>query len=325
MKATIDTLQVKLDELQKEIVLKEQRLSAVNGRLRSQLDVASKENAMLKEKLTFWEEKALDLEKQANKKKSKKNSNIWKAINEIADSVYDTSAQESFDANSSPRSATNTPSLNTSKGNSKLIDSYGDAVGDDLVTVQANDKENFDISDNHNNSTEVTFQNGTRKIISNNTGTSTILFPNGDVKENLPDGTVTYLYTESGTKHTTLPDGVQIIEFVNKQVERHFTDGSRHVTFPDGSSKLLRLDGTEETRLKNGTLMKTKASGEKIIEFTNGQREYHTSDYKRREYPDGTSKTVYADGRQETKYASGRYRVKDGRGVVIIDRMLPRT
>jgi len=52
-------------------------------------------------------------------------------------------------------------------------------------------------------------------------------------------------------------------------------------------------------------------SGEKTVEFTNGQREIHVVKYKRREYPDGMVKTVYSDGRQVTRYASGGVCIKD--------------
>lgn len=45
-------------------------------------------------------------------------------------------------------------------------------------------------------------------------------------------------------------------------------------------------------------------SGEKMVDFPNGHREIHTSQYKRREDPDGTVKNIYPNGLQETKYAS---------------------
>lgn len=57
--------------------------------------------------------------------------------------------------------------------------------------------------------------------------------------------------------------------------------------------------------------------GEKMVEFTNGQREIHTSQYKRRMYPDGTVKTVYTNGRQETKFSSGRVRIKNNECVIM--------
>lgn len=60
--------------------------------------------------------------------------------------------------------------------------------------------------------------------------------------------------------------------------------------------------------------------GEKVVEFTNGQREIHTSQYKRRMFPDGTVKTVYTNGRQETKFSSGRVRIKNNEGIIIMDK-----
>jgi len=60
--------------------------------------------------------------------------------------------------------------------------------------------------------------------------------------------------------------------------------------------------------------------GEKMVEFTNGQREIHTSLYKRRMYPDGTVKTLYRDGRQETKFSSGRVHIKNNECVLIMDK-----
>lgn len=59
-------------------------------------------------------------------------------------------------------------------------------------------------------------------------------------------------------------------------------------------------------------------SGEKMVDFPNGQREIHTSQYKKREDPDGTVKTIYPNGRQEIKYASGRVRIKEKDKVTIM-------
>lgn len=56
-----------------------------------------------------------------------------------------------------------------------------------------------------------------------------------------------------------------------------------------------------------------------MIHFNTGEKEVHTADYKRREYPDGTVKTVYTDGRQETRYPTGRLRIKDKDGNVVLD------
>lgn len=61
-------------------------------------------------------------------------------------------------------------------------------------------------------------------------------------------------------------------------------------------------------------------NGDKLVVFSNGQKEFHTAQFKRREYPDGTIKTVYCNGRQETKYLSGRVRIKDEEGNIILDK-----
>ena len=62
------------------------------------------------------------------------------------------------------------------------------------------------------------------------------------------------------------------------------------------------------------------ATGSKVIEYPNKQREIHTKDYKRREYPDGSIKTVYTNGISETRYANGRVRIKDPTGNIISDK-----
>lgn len=54
--------------------------------------------------------------------------------------------------------------------------------------------------------------------------------------------------------------------------------------------------------------------------FSNGQKEIHTVQFKRREYPDGTVKIVYCNGRQETKYSTGRVQIKDEEGSISLDK-----
>ena len=53
--------------------------------------------------------------------------------------------------------------------------------------------------------------------------------------------------------------------------------------------------------------------------FSNGQRDTHTAQFERREYPDGTVKTVYSSGLQETKYTSGRVRVRHETDSIVLD------
>ncbi|XP_030056141.1 centromere protein J-like [Microcaecilia unicolor] len=128
-----------------------------------------------------------------------------------------------------------------------------------------------------------------------------------------------YYYADAHTTHTTYPDGLEVLHFSNGQIEKHYPDGKKEITFPDQTVKNLFLDGSEENIFPDGTIVRVQLDGSKIIEFDNGQRELHTSQFKRREYPDGTVKTVYNDGHQETKYASGRVRIKDKDGSVVMD------
>ncbi|KAK2114711.1 hypothetical protein P7K49_008977, partial [Saguinus oedipus] len=68
------------------------------------------------------------------------------------------------------------------------------------------------------------------------------------------------------------------------------------------------------------TYFSSPRNGDKTIVLSNGQKEIHTAQFKRREYPDGTVKTVYCSGGQETKYASGRVKIKDAAGKMVLDR-----
>ncbi|XP_073258878.1 centrosomal P4.1-associated protein-like [Porites lutea] len=128
-----------------------------------------------------------------------------------------------------------------------------------------------------------------------------------------------YYYSEAQTTHTTYPDGLEVLQFPSKQVEKHYRDGTKEIIFPDQTIKYLYQNRAEECVFSDGTIQKINVEGERTIEFPNGQRETHTKCYKKREYPDGTVKTVYPDGRTETRYATGRVRVKDRDGRVIVD------
>ncbi|XP_010011166.1 PREDICTED: centromere protein J [Nestor notabilis] len=166
------------------------------------------------------------------------------------------------------------------------------------------------------------FPNGTWKKVGSDGKTITITFFNGDVKQVLPDQTVIYYYADAKTTHTTYSDGLEVLQFSNGQIEKHYPDGKKEITFPDQTIKNLFTDGQEESIFPDGTIVRIQRDGSKTIEFNNGQRELHTAQFKRREYPDGTVKTVYMNGQQETKYVSGRVRVKDKDGNIIMDTKL---
>jgi len=71
--------------------------------------------------------------------------------------------------------------------------------------------------------------------------------------------------------------------------------------------------------MTDGTNAKIYKNDTKVLSFPNGQREIHTSNYKRREFPDGTVKIVYEDGSMETRYSNGRIRMKDKDGNLVSD------
>ncbi|KAI5628524.1 centromere protein J, partial [Silurus asotus] len=163
------------------------------------------------------------------------------------------------------------------------------------------------------------FPNGTRKEVSADGLSVRVTFFNGDIKHVMPDQRVIYYYAEAQTTHTTYPDGMEVLQFPNNQIEKHFVDGHKEITFPDQTVKNLYPDGREESVLVDGTIIQQNPDGTKQIQFNTGQRELHTVEFKRREYPDGTVKTVYSDGRQETRYPTGRVRLKNPEGHVIMD------
>ncbi|XP_062861404.1 centromere protein J [Trichomycterus rosablanca] len=165
----------------------------------------------------------------------------------------------------------------------------------------------------------IVFPNGTRKEVSADGLSVKVTFFNGDIKHIMPDQRVIYYYAEAQTTHTTYPDGMEVLQFPNNQIEKHFLDGRKEITFPDQTVKNLYPDGREESVLTDGTIIQQNPDGSKQIQFNTGQHELHTSEFKRREYPDGTIKTVYSDGRQETRYPTGRVRLKDSQGRIITD------
>ncbi|XP_078050255.1 spindle assembly abnormal 4 [Augochlora pura] len=166
---------------------------------------------------------------------------------------------------------------------------------------------------------EYWYPNGNVKKIFPDQGLSKLLYYNGDVRETSKDGKVKYFYASTRTWHTTMPDGIEILEFADGQIERRLHDGTIEVSFPDGSTRVSESDGSERVTLLDGTIIQTFINGEKMFTLPNGQREIHTKTHKRREYPDGTVKLIYSDGTQETRYSNGRIRLKDKDGNLVMD------
>ncbi|XP_074804868.1 centrosomal P4.1-associated protein-like isoform X3 [Natator depressus] len=166
----------------------------------------------------------------------------------------------------------------------------------------------------------IIFRNGTKKEISADKRMTVVTFFNGDVKKIMPDQRVIYYYADAQTTHTTYPNGLELLQFPNNQIEKHHPGGTKEIVFPDQTVKRFYDGGLEETIFPDGTVVKVEKNGDKMVMFSNGQKEIHTSQFKRREYPDGTVKTVYSSGQQETKYSSGRVRIKDEEGNIILNK-----
>lgn len=64
-----------------------------------------------------------------------------------------------------------------------------------------------------NGCTELWYPNGNVKKIFPNKGMTKMLYYNGDVRETQKDGKVKYFYASTRTWHTTMPDGLEILEF----------------------------------------------------------------------------------------------------------------
>uniref|UniRef100_A0A8B9CR35 Centromere protein J C-terminal domain-containing protein n=1 Tax=Anser brachyrhynchus TaxID=132585 RepID=A0A8B9CR35_9AVES len=111
-----------------------------------------------------------------------------------------------------------------------------------------------------------------------------IRFFNGDVKI-MPDQRVIYYYTDAQTTHTAYPDGLEVLQFPNNQIEKHYPDGAQETVIPDHTVKCLCSDGFEETFFPDGTVAKVEKNGDKTVVFSNGQKEIHTAQFKRRGVP----------------------------------------
>lgn len=340
----IQTLKQQIADLREDLKRKETKWSSTHGRLRSQIEMLVRENTDLREEIKVMERFRLDAWKRAEaversleveKKDKLTNTSVRFQNNQISSGTQ----VEKYKKNHLPMQG-NPPRRSKSAPPRDLGNSdKGQAASprEPLEPLTFPDPEYKEEEEDHNIQGEIShpdgkvekvykngcrvilFPNGTRKEVSADGKTITVTFFNGDVKQVMPDQRVIYYYAAAQTTHTTYPEGLEVLHFSSGQIEKHFPDGRKEITFPDQTVKNLFPDGQEESIFPDGTIVRVRRDGNKLIEFNNGQRELHTAQFKRREYPDGTVKTVYANGHQETKYRSGRIRVKDKEGNVLMD------
>nr|XP_027797407.1 centromere protein J [Marmota flaviventris] len=346
----IQALKQQVADLQEDLKRKEAKWSSTHGRLRSQIEMLVKENTDLREEIKVMERFRIDAWKKAEaiesspkayqcmtatKNDESVNPSIRFQKSHISSGTQVEKCKKNYlptQGNPSQRSkSVPVRDLGSSdKGQAALPREPLELVNfPDSEYKKKEEKEEIQGEINHpdgkvekvykNGCRLILFPNGTRKEVSADGKSVTVNFFNGDVKQVMPDERVIYYYAAAQTTHTTYPEGLEVLHFSSGQIEKHFPDGRKEITFPDQTIKNLFADGQEESIFPDGTVVRVQRDGNKIIEFNNGQRELHTSQFKRREYPDGTVKTVYTNGHQETKYTSGRVRVKDKDGNVLMD------
>ncbi|XP_054979166.1 centromere protein J isoform X2 [Sorex araneus] len=335
----IQALKQQIADLQEDLKRKEAKWSSAHGRLRSQIEVLVRENTELREEIKVMGRSRLDAWKRASAAESSMKNSSVRFQNNHSSSENQAEKFKHLPTQGNPsRRFKSVPSSDVGSSNKGQISSPKeppDIVNFTDCRYKEDDEkgENEEIQEvSHpdgkiekvykNGCQVILFPNGTRKEVSADGKTVTITFFNGDVKQVMPDERVIYYYATAQTTHTTYPGGLEVLHFSSGQTEKHFPDGRKEITFPDQTIKNLFADGQEESIFPDGTIVRVQRDGNKIIEFNNGQRELHTTQFKRREYPDGTVKTVYTNGQQETKYTSGRIRVKDKDGNVIMDTKL---
>ncbi|KAJ7426533.1 centromere protein j [Willisornis vidua] len=294
----IQALKQQIAELQEDLKRKEAKWSTTHRRLKDQIEALVNENLELKEEVKIMEKFRLEAWKKikaaGNKRKIENSAMTPKR------------AERDTSPNEAPMSLPSGPAYTGSEEIQRETP-YPDGKVERVLK----------------NGCHLTFfPNGTWKKVGSDGKTVTITFFNGDVKQVMPDQTVIYYYADAKITHTTYSDGLEVLQFSNGQIEKHYPDGKKEITFPDQTIKNLFADGQEESIFPDGTIVRVQPDGSKTIEFNNGQRELHTSQFKRREYPDGTVKTVYMNGQQTTMYVSGRVRVKDKDGNIIMDTKL---
>ncbi|XP_060050727.1 centromere protein J isoform X2 [Erinaceus europaeus] len=339
----IQSLKQQIADLQEELKRKEAKWSSTHGRLRSQIEMLVKENTDLREEIKVMERFRLDAWKRAEAtENSTKNSSVRFQSSQSSSGTQVEKYKRNYlpSQDKLPRKSKPVPSRDLGSLDKGQIASPreppepADFPDRDYKDDDEKEDEEEEIQGEisypdgkiekvyTNGCHVILFPNGTQKAVSADKRSVTVTFFNGDVKRVLPDESVIYYYAAAQTTHTTYPEGLEVLHFSSGQIEKHFPDGRKEITFPDQTIKNIFADGQEESIFPDGTIVRVQRDGNKIIEFNNGQRELHTAQFKRREYPDGTVKTVYANGHQETKYTSGRVRVKDKDGKVLMDTKL---
>ncbi|CAG9805053.1 unnamed protein product [Chironomus riparius] len=354
----VTKLKETIEELKEEMKSKEVRHGSSQARYRSQIKVLEKENQTLKLELEAERKDNKKLELENARLKRETNSKMLQEINKnIAKlsqpevltkkpEIKKTEVRRKSEPASKPAPKKKPQIIQEilSSEESSTDDDENQGTDINLIRTRSSDpirktstiqnRTSTSSSDiltemkreivNSDGSKDIWYPNGNLKKISADGMMIRMLYYNKDIKEtNINEGTVKYYYADTNTWHTTYVDGLEILEYPSGEVEHRYKDNTVEIHYTDGSIRITNKTWTndikEEWRMPDGTNAKIYKNDTKVLSFPNGQREIHTSNYKRREFPDGTVKIVYEDGSMETRYSNGRIRVKDKDGNLVSD------
>lgn len=93
----------------------------------------------------------------------------------------------------------------------------------------------------------IIYGNGVRKEVHKD-GTTVIRFTNGDVETKFSGGTIAYFHAKDRIMQiNNTADGSTLFEYPNRQIERHYTDGSKAILFADGTRQRISAQGKVDT------------------------------------------------------------------------------
>ena len=331
LKQEIEVLREQLAEAQDALRDKETKNRTLVQRLKNNLRQVEFERDELKNQIELmeslrlkqWEESAVQSSaKQPARTKlkfdrvpSEEDLTKYEYDREPTELFSESSASIESDNNEENEMSTieNTSLLNETKYSDGAIKSYANSTAIPGFVDKLSERVLAD------NSTEITYFNNTRKVISPNGKLVTLYLSNGDIKTTTADKTV-YFYAENSTKYTKLKNGQEIYEYSTGQRETNRPDGSKEIIFPDGNTAYIFPDGSEKITCKDGTVQKKSADASTtVIWHPDGFVDTLTKEFKKREFANGTCKIVFRDGKTETRYPGGRVRIKTAEGRVTFD------
>lgn len=71
-----------------------------------------------------------------------------------------------------------------------------------------------------------------------------------------------------------------VVYSLSGQCEKHYSSGTKEITFPDNTLKYVHPSGEEETNFPDGTVQKVLPDGNMTLFYANGQREIYTKEFK---------------------------------------------